>query len=214
MGIALTLVVSTTAVARDSSRPVCGPDGVTTIRTEGRTRIYTVTRIAYPKAPNPFEEELAFACLEPAGQPRLLASISSGLSAYRGRRVGFTDLDTLALHRPRAAFAWTVSGIDTSKVFVVTLNLRTNIRVRCLIGGRFLAKPGPSVAKIAIAAKGQAVWVKELARSSEIEVETCSRDGEVVVLDHGSGIDAQSLAVHGARASWLNEGEQRSASLE
>ena len=104
--------------------------------------------------------------------------------------------------------------MDTSKVFVVTLNLRTNMRVRCLIGGRFLAKPGPSVAKIAIAAKGQAVWVKELARSSEIEVETCSRDGEVVVLDHGSGIDAQSLAVRGEQGELVERRRAAQRHLE
>src|SRR4051812_8862786 len=99
VGIALGLVGSSSVAARDSSHSVCGPDGATTVRTEAGTRIYTVMRIVFPNAPNPYEEDLAFACLEPAGSPRLLASTNSGLATYRGRRAGSTDLDTLAVRR-------------------------------------------------------------------------------------------------------------------
>ena len=49
--------------------------------------------------------------------------------------------------------------------------------------------------------------------SHQKQVVACSATGELV-LDHGEGIDPESLELHGSTLTWTNSGEPRSATLD
>ncbi len=195
----------------------CGPaaDGATIVAGQ-RVRIYEVSRTEPTGGTRRLEDSLAFGCLIPRGKPRLLGSTLSRLAVYRNKKIGLVDTDTFELRAPWIAYTKTISGIDTWTLYVVAINLRTNRRNVCAVGGGGPDgdRPPANVSEIALAADGTVAWTgTRLVRESyEKQVAVCSRTGEKVI-DSGEGIGLHSLKLHGSTLSWTDFGETRTAQL-
>jgi hypothetical protein len=173
-----------------------------------------VTKTEPAGGPRPIEASLAFGCLNPRGQPRLLGSTTSGLTVYRSKRVGLVHADTVVLHAPWIAYTKIVSGIDTWMLYVVAVNLRTNSRRVCAVGlgGPDGGRPAPYVSELALAGDGNLAWTGGNQRTSLPTVAACDATG-VTVLDDGEGVNLHSLSIRGSRVSWIHSGRRRAALL-
>jgi hypothetical protein len=206
------------ASAKRHHSPACGPANGKTLIAGRRARVYAVPKVDHRGTRN-VEVPLVFGCLKPRGHPRLLGSTSSGLSSYKGRLVGLLHTDTLTIRAPWTAYASSATVIDASGIGVTAVNLRTNTRRGCNVGGGVVTLAQPSVSNVVVTRSGTIAWagVTRPERNwNEPMVNVVARCGEDLgfeVLDSGPGIELHSLALHGSTLTWTDEGETHSAAL-
>lgn len=149
-----------TRSARGATRQqarTCGPAEGKTLASGRRVRVYTVNRLERA-AHHPFEVPLVFGCLNPRGHPRLLGSPSSSFSRYKGHLVGLLHTETLAIDAPWVAYASSATVVDAPGIGVTAVNLRTNTRRGCNVGGGPVTLAQPSVADVVVTRGGAIAW--------------------------------------------------------
>lgn len=133
---------------------------------------------------------------------------------------------TLAIHAPWVAYMTSRWGVDTARVSVHALEMKTGYAFECEVGVAFAPRRSPSIAKLLLRRNGTAAFSAQanggslagepgespLAGRIEREVVVCRPFGRKV-LDSSDEIEASSLTLRGAWLSWRDSGVPQSASL-
>jgi hypothetical protein len=105
------------------------------------------------------------------------------------------------------------TGLDTDRIFTASRNLRTGFGHHCEVGGADRPGQMPRVRKILVARDGIVVWAAVMHLYPQgPEIGVCEADGPSVV-DHGEGLELDSVALHGSTLSWLHSGVRHSTEL-
>jgi hypothetical protein len=107
-------------------------------------------------------------------------------------------------------------GVDTFRLSVRAINLRTGAPVECEAGGgSAVFKTATLVKRVLLSQTGAIVWgSKTTHRREELgrQIIVCTETG-TEVLDEGQGIDLSSLKLRGGAVSWIDSGVRRTAVL-
>lgn len=180
--------------------PVCGPAKGQTVLEGRRARIYSLPGFEPPLT------ERVLACLRSGGVRKL---------SPRGWKTRITE--PLLLRAPWAGGVLRHQGVDTYRLTVLALNVRTGSATECPAGGgsHVGGRSGTLLSWMVLSTRGSLAWTAYgYGRKTTVsrEVASCTTTG-TQVLDSGEGIDLHSLKLNGSTLTWTNGGERQSATL-
>lgn len=201
----------------------CKPGKAKVLAAGQKARVFVLTRTIH-SGPRDLTREDVFACLMSTEQLWLLNRVE--VPAHSAETV---DTTAIGLHAPWVAYPVVLHGVDTSVLRIRTLNLHTGYSFDCEIGGTRAPNRGPSVRSLLLRRNGVAAFIADanggyLTQDKTVgqvgvgarpvrEVAAC-RPSVRTIFDNAEGIDPTSLALRGARLTWLDAGVMRSASLD
>lgn len=199
----------------DPAGPVPGPPCVrpfsSTLVETSKVRVY-----AMPAEPPEHPEHIhpaffgrpVFACLKKADN-RLLLNLPEADAEKRPLWVEVHQ--AIAVSGPLVAYAYTQYYLDTHETWIRVRSLRTGTVIRsCPAGGDIAPGSLPHIAKIVLNSRGWVGWSSEGYEGRSIF--GCGPAGPTR-LDHGEGIELESLRLEDSVLHWIDAGEEREAAL-
>jgi hypothetical protein len=181
----------------------CGPTDARTLSGSQEIRVYEMVGKDSASSPS------IFGCIKPSGRPRRLGPVVghtwsaalSGPFSFATPWVGAIELRQ--------------EGQDTARLYSAAMSVKAGAASRCLIGGG--DRPGqlPRVRETLLTQAGRLAWVALIpgeGSGSTLEIGACESSGPNI-LDSGSGININSVALKGSTLSWSDSGVQLSARL-
>jgi hypothetical protein len=201
LAVTLYLLTAAAAPAVGLAAPhPCGPRGGHELVESSGGRVFSIG------------EDEVFACLR--GQRRTTRLRFPTLSSppWRGG-----SIDLVRLAPPFVAYSWFYVSEDLRRSGVAVKNLKLNSPA-AEYGPVKASVVSASVPALVLAHDGSVAWTglgwhDALANTLEVVQVDTGQDGMTTVLDEGTGIDYESLALTGNRLSWMNGNATRRAIL-
>lgn len=212
---ALAVCFSGSAAAIHVSSSKCKPVGGKTIAIEARARVYALPLRGRLAEQDP-EDVRVIGCLFSTG--RALA-LGTSRGAPRGFKplAGAVNPEVAAVTAPFAAYSTSVQGVDFNRIWVIVRNLITGEVLQTVSAApKVGVEPESSATDMAVSHSGAVAWISQGrslgggGRNSEVALSAPGQPTEI--LEEGD-IDPESLALHGNRLTWTNEGVRRSAEM-
>lgn len=197
------LQVSSSWATAKRSGSSCGPTEARTLSGSREIRVYEIA------GNDPAGSPSIFGCIKPSGRPRRIGPVLghawsaaiSGPFSFATPWVGAIELRQ--------------EGQDTARLYSASVSVESGAASRCLIGGG--DRPGqlPRVRETFLTPAGRLAWVAlmpDRGSGATLEIGACESSGPNI-LESGSGIEANSVALKGSTLSWSDSGVQRSARL-